>query len=200
MPRAAILTSLVLLAVARPSRADTLPLIGLPTGYTPGVAVTFDITAPGLNGLTDYTLAFTVMSGPTSAPPDLTISAAPPATGYPFPDASNFFTETDSLGQNQLSFIIQDASSASGVNTVLGLSDRLAVVTIAPGATLSGPITVTFTDNTFDASRDVSFPLPAAFVIAELPPTTAVPAPPAWLLLGVGGLCLAGRQRLRRAA
>ncbi|HEY2911659.1 MAG TPA: hypothetical protein VGI99_15510 [Gemmataceae bacterium] len=200
MPRAAILTALAIMAFARPARADTLPLIGLPTGYTPGVAVTFDLTAPGLNGLTDYSLAFTVMSGPTTAPPDLTISAAPPATGYLFPDASNFFTETDSLGQNQLSFIIQDTSSVGGVSTVLGVNDRLAIVTLAPGATLSGPITVTFTDNTFDTSRDVSFPLPAAFVIAELPPTTAVPGPPAWLLLGLGGLCLAGRQRLRRAA
>lgn len=198
MLRACLSAAALLLGVAS-SRADTLPLIGIPAGYMPGTAISFDITAPGLNGLTDYTLAFTVAAGPTSGPPDLTISAAPPTSGYPFPDSTNFFTEADSLGGNRISFLIEDASSGSAVNTTLGVSDRLAVVTLLPGAALTGPITVTFTDNEFDTSRDVGFDLPATFTINPLPPAATVPAPPAWILLGLGALSLAARQRTTRS-
>ena len=69
MLRIAIAAVLVLAISVQVSRADTLPLVGVPSGYTPGVTFSFDISAPGLNGLTDYMLAFTVTAGRRSRIP-----------------------------------------------------------------------------------------------------------------------------------
>jgi hypothetical protein len=183
------------------SRADTLPLVGFPAGYTPGVSFSFDINAPGLTGLTDYTLQFTVAAGTGTTPPDVVVTANPPAglVGYPFPDTSNFFVESDPVsGTNSYNVTILDASSGSGINTMAGVNDHLATVTISPGVNLSGPITIQFTENDFDTSRDVGFSLPPTITIAELTASSPVPAPPAAVLLGIGGFCLAVRNRWYR--
>jgi len=201
MTRTLFVSAVVFLAAAQSARADVLPLVGVPTGYTPGVAFSFDINAPGLSGLTDYTLAFTVTAGSPPNLPDLTVTAAPPASGNPFPDATNFNLTTDtSPGVNSYFLTLTDASSGSGVNTAAGVNDRLATVTISPGVNLSGPITIQFTQNDFSTSRDVGFDLPPTFTINQLPGggPEAVPGPPAWLLLGLGGLCVAGRNRWLR--
>lgn len=201
MIRTALVAALVLLSAAGTSRADTLPLIGLPSGYTPGVPISFDVFAPGLSGLTDYTLQFTVTAGLPPNLPDLTVSATAPVglAGYPFPDASNFnATVTSVAGVNSFNVTITDATSGAGVNTILGSNDRLATVTITPGVNLSGPITVQFTQNDFTTARDVGFELPGTATIDQLPSTPAVPAPPSLVLLALGGLCFAGRQFFAR--
>ena len=204
MIRTALIVSLVLVSAAGTSRADTLPLIGLPSGYTPGVPISFDVFAPGLSGLTDYTLQFTVTAGLPPNLPDLTVSAKAPAglAGYPFPDASNFnATVTSVAGVNGFNVAITDATSGAGVNTILGTNDRLATVTISPSVNLSGPITVQFTQNDFTTARDVGFDLPATVTIDQLPPAPVpdpVPAPPSLVLLALGGLCFVGRQFFTR--
>ncbi len=200
------LVSAILFASVGSSRADTLPLLGVPSGYTPGVPVSFDVYAPGLSGLTDYTLQFTVTAGSPPNPPDLTVNATPPnnLALYPFPNASNFnATVGVSPGSNSLNVTITDSTSGLGVNTLLGVNDHLATIAISPGVNLSGPITVQFTLNEFTTSRDVGFDLPPAFVIlqnVDVPPGSPVPAPPALVLLGIAGICLAGRNRWMRAA
>ena len=40
------LVATILFASAGASRADTLPLLGLPSGYTPGTPISFDVFAP----------------------------------------------------------------------------------------------------------------------------------------------------------
>ena len=200
------LVSAILFASVGSSRADTLPLLGVPSGYTPGVPVSFDVYAPGLSGLTDYTLQFTVSAGSPPNPPDLSVNATPPNNLglYPFPNTSNFnATVGISPGSNSLSVTITDSTSGLGVNTLLGVNDHLATIAISPGVNLSGPITVQFTLNEFTTSRDVGFDLPPAFVIlqnVDVPPGSPVPAPPALVLLGIAGICLAGRNRWMRAA
>lgn len=203
-----LLAAVALLCTAGSSRADTLPLVGVPSGYFPGQAFSFDVYAPGLVGLTDYTLQFNVTAGVAPDLPDLTVSAAPAASNYPFPDTSNFSTaQGSSPVVNGPIVIIQDASSGSGVDTALGVNDRLATITISPGVNLSGPITITFTLNEFTTARDVGFDLPPPIIITpnEEPsgptdPAAPVPAPPAVLLAGIGGLCFLARSRFRRAA
>ena len=200
------LVSAISFASVGSSRADTLPLLGVPSGYTPGVPVSFDVYAPGLSGLTDYTLQFTVTAGSPPNPPDLTVNATPPnnLALYPFPNASNFNSTVGvSPGSNSLNVTITDSTSGLGVNTLLGVNDHLATISISPGVNLSGPITVQFTLNEFTTSRDVGFDLPPAFVIlqnVDVPPGSPVPAPPALVLLGIAGICLAGRNRWMRAA
>ena len=205
MLRIALVSAIVFASVGT-SRADTLPLLGVPSGYTPGVPVSFDVYAPGLSGLTDYTLQFTVTAGSPPNPPDLSVNATPPNNLglYPFPNASNFnATVGVSPGSNSLNVTITDSTSGLGVNTLLGVNDHLATISISPGVNLSGPITVQFTLNEFTTSRDVGFDLPPAFVIlqnVDVPPGSPVPAPPALVLLGIAGICLAGRNRWMRAA
>jgi hypothetical protein len=203
-----LIAAVALFCAAGSSRADTLPLVGVPSGYFPGQAFSFDVYAPGLVGLTDYTLQFNVTAGVAPDLPDLTVSAAPAASNYPFPDTSNFSSSLSAApGVNGPIVTIQDASSGSGVDTVLGVNDRLATITISPGVNLSGPITITFTLNEFTTARDVGFDLPPPIVITpnEDPsgptdPAAPVPAPPAVLLAGIGGLCFLARSRFRRAA
>jgi hypothetical protein len=200
-----LLAAAALLVAAGSSRADVLPLVGVPSGYNPGVAFTFDVSAPGLVGLTDYTLQFSVTAGVAPNLPDLVVTAAPAATNYPFPDATNFTTTyMSSPGVNGPILMIQDASSGSGIDTVLGVNDRLATITVSPGVNLAGPITITFTLNEFTTARDVSFDLPPPIIITpnEDPtgPTAPVPAPPAAVLAGIGGLCFLARTRFRRTA
>ena len=193
------LASTLLLVSAGSSRADTLPVLGLPSGYTPGQDFSFSIFAPGLTGLMDYTLQFTVTAGSPPNLPDLSVTAS--ANGladYPFPNTDNFgFAVDPGIGVNGFLVTITDSTSGLGVNTFLGVNDHLATVTISPGVNLSGPITVEFTLNQFSTARDVGFTKPDPFTIEQLPdtPPAAVPAPPAWILLGLGGLCLAGRNR-----
>jgi len=201
-----LLAAAALVCVAGPSHADTLPLVGVPSGYNPGQSFAFDVYAPGLVGLTDYTLQFSVTAGVAPVFPDLTVSAAPAATNYPFPDTSNFTTgQSSSPGVNGPIVLIQDATSGpAGVDTVLGVNDRLATITISPGVNLSGPITITFTLNELTTARDVGFDLPPPIIITpnENPtgPTAPVPAPPAAVLAGIGGLCFLARSRFRRTA
>ena len=200
------LVAAILFASAGSSRADTLPLIGVPSGYTPGVQFSFDVYAPGLSGLTDYTLQFTITAGSPPNLPDLTVDATPPSNLalYPFPDTTNFNKSVDPvLGVNSYLVTITDATSGSGANTLLGVNDHLATIAISPGVNLSGPIAVKFTLNEFTTSRDVGFDLPPEFVIRQNtgdPPPPAVPAPPAFVLLAIGGLCLVGRKRWLRAS
>lgn len=204
MLRNALVAAALFLA-AGSARADTLPLIGVPGSYDPGVSFSFDIYAPGLVGLTDYTLQFSVTAGAAPNLPDLAVTAAPASTAYPFPDTTNFSASNSaSPGVNSFFVTLSDASSGSGVDTILNVSDHLATITISPGVNLSGPIVIEFTQNEFTTARDVSFDLPPPIIITPredpTPPTEPVPAPPALVLLGIGGLCLAARNRFRRSA
>lgn len=184
------------------SRADVLPLVGVPSSYTAGQDFSFDVFAPGLVGLTDYTLQFTVTAGLAPNAPDLTVTPAPAGSGYPFPDTSGF-SSAQSTSSNQIFVSVADSTASAGVNTQLGLNDRLATIAVSPGVNLSGPITITFTLNEFTTARDVNFDLPAPIVIPQDDGTVnpqPVPAPPGAVLLGIGGLCLLGRARFRRSA
>jgi hypothetical protein len=194
-----LLAAAALLLAAGSSRADTLPLVGVPSTYTPGQNFSFDVFAPGLVGLTDYTLQFTVNAGLAPNAPELSVAPAAAGANYPFPTDANFYTDQNTVA-NEIFVTVADATAGSGINTVLGVNDRLATIAVSPGVNLSGPITITFTLNQFTTARDVSFDLPAPIVINQNtePPPASVPAPPAVVLAAIGALCLAGRARWRR--
>lgn len=202
MTRIALIAAALFVA-AGTSRADTLPLVGVPSSYTPGQTFSFDVFAPGLVGLRDYTLQFTVSSGTAPNAPDLTVTPGPATTNYPFPDTSNFFSAQSTVSNETFVTIADATNLPEGVNTQLGVSDRLSTISISPGVNLSGPITITFTLNEFTTGRDVTFDLPAPIIINQndgpIDPAP-VPAPPGVVLLAIGGLCLAGRARFRRSA
>lgn len=203
MKRFALAAAALVLFGVGSGRAETLPLLVIPTTYTPGVPVSFEIFAPGLNGLTSYQLDFTVTAGVPTDLPVSGVSASPPTglSGYPFPDTTQFALAGDVTG-NVRTVTITDGTSGAAVNTTAG-RDHLATVLITPRPGFTGPITVEFVNAEFDTSRDLTVDLPPAFTISPdtAPPIATVPAPPGVVLLGLGGIgLLAGRRLFARAA
>ena len=124
------------------------------------------------------------------------------AIRWPSDDHAGFTAVPQSFpGTNQYTLTISD--SGAPVNTVAGVNDLLAVVTVSPGADLSGPIVISVGADTLlryntEGRPPDNFPEPVT--VQQGPGVIGVPAPAAWVTLAAGGLILAGRGRLRRAA
>jgi hypothetical protein len=203
MSRMQIIFSVLLLSfTASNCRADTLPLFSdlpNPPLYTPGTPFTFQITLPdGLNGLSSYKVGL-VFDTAVENPP-LTVSAAPPSSGYVFPGSTNF-TSNSFAGPapNEVSIQFSDFISPNFILTAPG-QDVLANITVNPDISLTGPITVSFTDYTFVSYFTESFDSPAGSVTFDqgTPPPPPVPTPAGWITLSMGALILAGRNRILR--
>lgn len=184
-----------------PARADGVPIIPvIPTEYTPGTTVSFEIRVPGLIDFSAYSMQLVFSTDIDN--PDLTVSAAPDLNQYPFPTVANFQSGPGGdFGLNALSLVIADSTSPP-VNTNSGFRpDQLATITLAPGGNMTGPIRVRFEDVTIQQSDENPQPInpPAPFIINQAAPQpAAVPAPAGWLLLGIGWLGLAARRRFGR--
>lgn len=200
-----------------PARADSLPLIeGLRTEYVPGQAFSFTVRIPELLGLSGYRLELVFSTEAPNprllAAPSFTPTAGDPST-YVFGPTDQAAFTLDMSGPD-VRLTITDSFDAprdppTDVTPENGNS-FLATVTVTPLAasnglpSVSGPITISIGGNTsfLISSESGPFDTPGPFTIqqAEPPSGNPVPAPPAVLLLGIGGLALAARARLTRRA
>jgi hypothetical protein len=194
----------VLVGCCAPARADTLPLVeGLPATYTPGQAFTFTLRVPQLADFTNYTLEL-VFSTAVSDPDLLAGPAVAPADRYVFPSSANFGFQYDAPpGAQEVRLTISDSIAPDGVLTLPGQNDTLATITVTPGATLTGPITLSIGSNTsFGYNSEGGFIDPPADIppIEQASPggNNPVPAPPGAVLLGIGGLLFAARSYCSR--
>jgi hypothetical protein len=182
-------------------RADTLPLFSdVPGSYTPGMPFSFEITLPdGLNGLSTYNIG--IVFDASVFNPKLSASANPPTSGYVFPTATGFAPNPSQSspgpGFNEISLSFSDSSPTS-VSTSSS-NNILAVVTVNPGISLTGDLTISFTDDTSVTYFSEGFDSPEDSVTISQKPTPApsVPAPPGWLSLAIGGLMAVGLYWLR---
>jgi len=181
------------------SRADVIPLFNdVPATYIPGTPFTFQIIVPEVNGLNSFNVDLIFDTAVTS--PDITVSAAPLASQYVFPTTSGFTTSSfTGPGPNEVSVLFSD-SAITPVTTVTGVNDLLGVVTVSPGADLTGPITISFDSssgvNYFTEGFDV---LPDPVTVDQgMPPPPTVPTPAGWLSMAIGVLILGGRERLKK--
>ncbi|HEY1192449.1 MAG TPA: hypothetical protein VGE74_32800 [Gemmata sp.] len=189
-----------------PVRAETLPLFdGLPATYTPGTAFTFTVRVPQLTDFVGFNVELIFA---TDVPnPPLFVSAAAPAAGpdgsYVFPTTATFQSGSSLVLDSPNVVLTFRDGTDTPVFTEAGGNDTLAIVTVTPGATLTGPITISVGAQTGFASnledRNDGFPLPVTIEQADGGPgTSPVPAPAGAVLLGFGGLLLGARSRLNR--
>jgi hypothetical protein len=205
MPRMPFVLSVAIAFVfSGTGRADTLPLFNnVPAQYTPGTPFTFQITLPTMlsdgsafNGLSNYQVGLVFDAAVNS--PALSVSAAPPASGYVFSSTSGFTQGSFAgPGQNEVSLQFSD-SIAPNIVTVGPGNDILADITVSTGSTLTGPITVSFTSNTsvtyFNEGIDVT--PPAVTIDQGSAPPPSVPTPAGWVTLAIGTCILAIRKRI----
>src|SRR5579872_3329812 len=186
-------------------RADTLPLFSdVPAQYIPGTTFTFQITVPDflndgsqLNGLSKFQVGL-VFDASVNNPP-LTVSAAPPGSGYVFPGSTNFSSGSfPGPGPNEVSLQFSDSIAPNFIAAMPG-QDILATVTVNPDISLTGPIDVSFTSDTLITYFNEGFDqTPGTIEIDQgSPPPPSVPTPASWLSLAIGVVILAGRNRLK---
>jgi len=183
------------------ARADLLPLFGdVPSTYIPGTSFTFQIVMPDmlsdgspLNGLSQFQVGLVFDAAVNN--PALGVSASAPSSGYVFPATSGFTSDSFSgPGPNEVSLQFMDSISPNFVTVGPG-QDILATVTVSPDASLTGPITVSFTSytNVTFFSEGFDQTPPSVTIDQGIPP---VPTPAGWLTLSIGSLILIGRNRL----
>lgn len=204
MARTVLALAALLGCCTTPARAETLPLFdGLPATYTPGTAFTFAVRVPLL---TDFTAFNVELIFDTNVPnPPLFVSSAAPAVApggrYVFPSRSTFESGVGLvLDGTSVTLNFRD-NTGSPVVAQSGVNDTLAIVTVRPGAGLTGPITISLGGETNFVSNleDVNDGPPQAVTIPQaVGGPSPVPAPAGALLLGLGGLLLGARNRLAR--
>lgn len=194
----AFLAFLALLTLGTPSRADTVPQFeGIPATYSPGVPFSFNVLAPDLFDFTGFTVLLRFEASVID--PDLSATAAPGVGRYPFSSTGGFTVNGTPPGLGETIYTLTFGDSGPLTMTTAGVRDLLAVVTVTPGATLTGDITITSGSETVllynTEGRNDGPPEPA--VVGQ---GAAVPAPAGVVLVGIAGLVLACRNRLKRLA
>ena len=190
-----------LVGFSAPAQAETVPLIeGLPATYTPGQQFTFTLRVPALFDFADYTLELVFAT--EASDPQFAFATVLPVDRYVFPSTDNFQPPLTVFEANQVRLTLSDSIGAPGVITTPGENDTLATITVLPNAELRGPITLSIGNSTdFNYNmEEQTFDPPAPVVIEQAPLDggNPVPAPPGVVLLGIGGLVLGLRARLRR--
>jgi hypothetical protein len=183
---------------AAPARADTLPLIfDTPSTYVQGTPFTLDVRLPGTVDMTGFSVQLVITTMVLNPILDITAEAIPGR--YPFLNTSNFGTSQAMVLDSNVRYVDFFTLTPDGpVNTYDSDNDMLAHLTITPGGNVTGPIIISVNDTNLILSIGGEPPpeviLPIA-ILDDATPPSAVPAPAAWLSLGIGGLVLAGRRR-----
>ena len=186
------------------ARAETLPLLdGIPATYTPGTPFQFVVRVPALSDFTAFSVD--LIFGTDIPDPPLFVSAQRAAVApdgrYVFPTNGTFQWTTSFVGGSSEVVLTFADQTAAPVVTQPGLNDALAIVTVRPGLTLTGPLTIAIGSETaFEINAEINYPAPEPVSVAQVSgPANPVPAPASAALLGFGGLLLGTWHRLRRA-
>lgn len=200
MRKIAFAVAAVVTCWAAPARAETLPVFeGLPTTYTPGTAFTFTVRVPQLADFAAFQVDLVFATDMPDPPLLVSAQPAPAALGqYVFPSNVSFASDVTWLpGSPEVLLTLRDSTGAP-VFTQPGVNDTLAVITVLPGASFVGPITISLGSETlFDVSRESPrYDSPPAVTITQADGPSPVPAPAGVVLLGLGGLLLGVRNVL----
>jgi hypothetical protein len=199
----------VLAGAAAPARADVLPqFVGLPGNYLPNTPFTFELRAPGLTALTEFSLDLIIETPSPDPVTLLSVSVVRPGDAdYPFGATGSFSTSQTSFPvSTRFTIHIEGASAGPGVDTTPGLNDLLATITVLPGPGMVEPITfsidpVSMLFNALtESGQGLQAPDPVTVFPEQTDPPTPTPAPAGVVLLGIGGVVLAARRRVARGS
>jgi hypothetical protein len=137
----------VLSVIAVPMSAFGSPIqlvSGLPSNFTPGQPVSFDVHLPAITNLGSYNIDLLLESNVGIAGVDYFFDAAaslPAATHYVFPSTANYFDSVtvDSTTRDRITLTDFDFS---GVNVVTGSNDQVAKVVFHTSASFHGPLSI----------------------------------------------------------
>lgn len=194
------------------ARADNIPIFsGVPDSYTAGQSFSFTIEVPETlvqqgteqpYSLSDYSVNLLVTDGSaTSTNLSATVSspnsATNPTPNYVFSGQSSNFTSTTTPVTGGVSVQFSDSIDPSFVIPTSPYVN-LGVVTVTPGADLTGTIEIQFGNGTSYSPTVEGFGIlpQAPMYITQNVATIATPAPAGIVSLAFGGLVLAvGRLR-----
>ena len=210
---------------ADPLSADAaaIPILsieGLPAAYVPGDPVTFDVTLVGAENLASYYIDLILTAESATVGADAWFDVpAPPDSQYVFfngpNDTDNFWATTATFGlQHFLS--LSDLHDPDGdgtldpVDTVAGVNDLIATVTLQTSPSLTGRLFLAFDAATLELDTHLEDPYEEPIPIpgfTELQETLASAEPtelpeipePSLLALMAAGAAVASLRRRRRS-
>ena len=212
--RYATIVVIVLALVSLTSADPILSLQNVPAQYTPGLPFGFDVVLTGATDLASYNVAvvLTADTGALGAGGDAWFlpASAPPAARYVFDGYTDFFLSQLSAGGGDHTLVTSHWNDPDGllpldgVNTVAGVNDLVAHVTIATAATLADSLHLSVQAGNLELDTPPGTPIPgfstlqqdvaaaAAVEVAE------VPEPAILLLLLPPAAILHRRRRTSR--
>lgn len=137
--------ALCVIAVPMSAFGATIQLIsGLPSSFTPGQAVSFDVHLPALTNLGSYNIDLLLESNVGTAGVDYFfdgVATLPAAAQYVFPSTTNYFDSVtvDSPTRDRITLTDFDFS---GANVVTGTNDQVAKVVFQTTASFHGPLSI----------------------------------------------------------
>jgi hypothetical protein len=179
--------------------ASASPILSItaPSAYTPGN--TFDITVSltGAQELASYSVSLTLSDSNGTAGTDFRFqSASQPLSRYVFTAGGNDgFAYNIPTGQ-EYEITVDDLLNSGTVNTVAGVNDLVANMTVYTSTSLQGSLTISF-DGTKLQLDNASGGDIAGFseLVANLPETAVAPEPATLALLSMGLGLLMRRRR-----
>ena len=181
------------------AHADPILAIDVPAAYTPGSPCDVTVRLTGAEDLALYNIEVVVSAGGGTAGTDFYFaSAVEPASRYVFDGQANDGFAYNILGSATDHITLSDLLVSGSVDTVVGVNDIVATVTITTTATMSEPLTVGVVEDSLELDAPGGPILGFDALKAALPaPTIPIPEPVALSLLAIGAVGLLRRGRGR---
>jgi len=183
------------LCVCACAHGDPILAIDVPAAYTPGSSFDVTVRLTGAEDLALYNIEAVVSAEGGIAGTDFYFaSAAEPASGYVFDGQANDGFAYNILGSATDHITLSDLLVSGSVDTVAGVNDLLATVTITTTATMTEPLTIDVVESSLELDAPGGPILGFNDLKAALPaPTIPIPEPVALSLLAIGAVGLLRR-------
>ncbi|TWU48575.1 hypothetical protein Poly51_44750 [Rubripirellula tenax] len=199
---ATVFTLFVSLSLPASSLAAGVRIIDAPATYQPGQSFTFDVIVPSMTSLSSYNIDVLITGSTGVVLSDFQVESvvpAVPASGYVFSSNNDFFAATFQTSAATQTVNLSDFD-LTGVNTVIGVNDRIATVSVSTLASFQGDLQLSIDLNALILDGPESSPTPVPEFATILSDTTnqplaivsaaAVPEPGTCLLLATSSLLL----------